>query len=169
MVINLLLCAFLFFLKNLCIYLPHLVLVALGLCCCGGFLSLRRAVAVLPCGAQASLVAGHSLQGIWASAAEAHVLSSCSSQALEHRLSSCGAQVQLFHSMQDLLRTGIEPMSLALAGGLLTTVPPVKSPFPLSDATLTTARTTSYGNTVGQVRLIAKSPFYTQWRVTGEF
>ena len=79
--------------------------------------------------------------------------------------SSCAQQVQLTGSRagaQQLWRTGlavprrvgssqnrIEPMSPALAGGFLTTVPPMRSPSPLSDATLTTARTTSYGNTVG--------------------
>ena len=31
---NLFLCPFLLFLKNLCIYLPYLFLVTLGLCCC---------------------------------------------------------------------------------------------------------------------------------------
>ena len=54
--------------------------------------------------------------------------SSCGSQALERRLSSCGAWAQLFHSMWDLPRIGIEPVSPALAGGFLTTEPPGK-PF----------------------------------------
>ena len=54
-------------------------------------------------------------------------LSSCGPQALECRLSSCGAQAQLLCSMWDLPRPGIEPMSPALAGGFLTTVPPGKS------------------------------------------
>ena len=57
----------------------------------------------------------------------AHELSSCGSQVLEHRLSNCGARAQLLHGMWDLPRPGIEPMSPALAGGFLTTVPPEKS------------------------------------------
>ena len=55
-----------------------------------------------------------------------HGLSSCGSQALEHRLSSCGARAQLLRSMWDLPGPGLEPMSPALAGGLLTTAPPGK-------------------------------------------
>ena len=55
----------------------------------------------------ASLVAEHRL--------EVRRLGSCSSQGLEHRLSSCGAQASLLHGTQDLPRPGIEPMSLASA------------------------------------------------------
>ena len=53
--------------------------------------------------------------------------SSCHSQALEHRLNSCGARAQLLRSMWDLPVPGHEPVSPALAGGFLTTVPPWKS------------------------------------------
>ena len=49
-------------------------------------------------------------------------LSSCGSQALERRLSSCGAQAYLLRGMWDLPGPGIEPVSPALAGGFLTTV-----------------------------------------------
>ena len=43
-------------------------------------------------------------------------------QALEHTgFSSCGAWAQLPHSMWDLPRSGVEPMSSALAGGFFTT------------------------------------------------
>ena len=49
--------------------------------------------------------------------------SSCGSQAPELRLSSCGARAQLLHSMRDLPGPGLEPVSPALAGGFLTTVP----------------------------------------------
>ena len=52
--------------------------------------------------------------------------SSCGSWALEHRLSSCGTRAQLFHGMWDLPRPGLEPVSSALAGRFLTTVPPGK-------------------------------------------
>ena len=53
--------------------------------------------------------------------------SSCGSWALERRLSSCGAWVQLLCGMWGLPRPGIEPVSPALAGGFLTTAPPGKS------------------------------------------
>ena len=53
--------------------------------------------------------------------------SRCGSRALERRLSSCGARAQLLHSMRDLPGPGLEPVSPALAGGLLTTAPPGKS------------------------------------------
>ena len=53
--------------------------------------------------------------------------SSCGLRALEHRLSSCGAWAELLHSMWDLPRTGLEPVSPALAGRFLTTAPPGKS------------------------------------------
>ena len=42
-------------------------------------------------------------------------------------LSSCGARVLLLHGMWDLPGPGLEPMSLAVAGGFLTTAPPGKS------------------------------------------
>ena len=42
------------------------------------------------------------------------------------RLSNCGSRAQLLHSMWDLPRPGLEPMSPALAGRFLTTVPPGK-------------------------------------------
>ena len=41
--------------------------------------------------AVASLAAEHGLQGLWASVAAAYGLSSWGSQALEHRVSRCGA------------------------------------------------------------------------------
>ena len=42
-------------------------------------------------------------------------------------LSSCGAWAQLLCGMEDLPGPGMEPVSLALAGGFLTTGPPGKS------------------------------------------
>ena len=42
------------------------------------------------------------------------------------RLSSCGSRAQLLHSMWDLPRPGLEPVSPALVGRLSTTVPPGK-------------------------------------------
>ena len=59
-------------------------------------------------------------------------LSSCASWALEHRLSSCGTRASLLHGMWDLPGPGLEPMSPALAGGFLTTVPPGKSLSPVT-------------------------------------
>ena len=43
-----------------------------------------------------------------------------------HRLSSCGLWAQLLHSMWDLPRPGLEPVTPALAGRFSTTVPPGK-------------------------------------------
>ena len=51
---------------------------------------------------------------------------SCGSRALEHRLSSCGARALLLRGMWELPGPGLEPLSPALAGGFLTTVPPGK-------------------------------------------
>ena len=74
--------------------------------------------ATLCCGAQAL--------GVRASVVVACGLSSCGSQALERRLSSCGARAHLLHGMWDLPGPGIEPVSPALADGFLTTAPPGK-------------------------------------------
>ena len=97
-----------------------------------GILQSWQAGATLRCGAWASHRGGFFLLwsralGTLASVVVAHGLSSCGSQALERRLSSCGAQAQLLHGMWDLPGPGLEPMSPALAGGFLTTVPPGKS------------------------------------------
>ena len=64
--------------------------------------------------------------GAWASVVVARGLSSCGSQALECRLSSCGERAQLLRGMWDIPRPGLEPVSPALAGGFLTTAPPGK-------------------------------------------
>ena len=63
---------------------------------------------------------------MWASVVVAHGLSSCGSWALERRLSSCGARAYLLRSTWDVPGPGLEPVSPALAGGFLTTVPPGK-------------------------------------------
>ena len=57
---------------------------------------------------------------------------SCSSQALEHRLSSCGTGLLLLCGMWDLPGPRTEPVSPALAGEFLFTVPPGKSRYNLS-------------------------------------
>ena len=50
-------------------------------------------------------------------------LSSYGSWALGHRFNSCSAQAQLPHSMWDLSRPGIKPVSPASTGGFFTTEP----------------------------------------------
>ena len=97
-----------------------------------GFLQLWRAGATLHCSARVSHCGGFSCcraraLGVWASVVVARRLSSCGSRALECRLSSCGTWAQLLHGMWDLPGPGLEPMSPALAGRFLTTVPPGKS------------------------------------------
>ena len=96
-----------------------------------GFLQLQRLGATIRHGAGAFCCHGFSYcraraLGMWASVVVCR-LSSCGSQALESRLSSCGAWAQLLCSMWYLPGPGLEPMSLALAGRFLTTAPPEKS------------------------------------------
>ena len=83
--------------------------------------------------AVAPLVAEHRLSGARASVAVVHGLSSCSSQDPEDKFNSCGTQVQLLRGMWNLPRSGIEPISPALAGSFLPTVPPGESHSFLSD------------------------------------
>ena len=88
--------------------------------------------ATLRCGVRVSHCGGISCCGAWTLGARASVLvarglRSYDLRALEHRLSSCGTRVQLPCNMWDLPGPGIEPVSPALAGGLLTTAPPEKS------------------------------------------
>ena len=64
---------------------------------------------------------------LWSTGSRRVGFSRCGSRALERRLSSCGARALLLRSMWDLPGTGLEPVSPALAGGFLTTVPPGKS------------------------------------------
>ena len=119
---------------NKFIYFIYLIFGCIGsLLLCAGFLQLRRVGATLRCSAWASHCGGFSCYGAWALGTRALVvvalgLSSCGSQALEHRLSSCGAWAQLLRGMWDLPGPGIEPVSPTLAGGILTTAPPGK-PF----------------------------------------
>ena len=97
-----------------------------------GVLQLQQAGASLRCGARASHCGGFSCcgapaLGTWASVVAACGLSSCGSQALERRLSSCGAWAQLLRGMWDLPGPGLEPVSPTLAGRFLTIAPPGKS------------------------------------------
>ena len=103
-------------------------LAALGLRCC------VRASLVAARGGYSSLqCAGFSLQWLlllWSTCSRRTGFSSCDSQALEYRLSSCGARAQLLRGMWDPPGPGLEPVSPALAGGFLTTAPPGKPLFP---------------------------------------
>ena len=118
---------YLFIFKNKFIYLFIFGCVGSSLLC-AGFLWLRRAGATLRCGVRASHCRGFSCcraraLGAQASVVVARGLSSCGLWALELRLSSCGARALLLHGMWDLPGPGLEPMSFALAGRFLTTVP----------------------------------------------
>ena len=66
--------------------------------------------------------------GVQASVVVVHGLRSCGSWALEPKLSSCGAWAQLLRGMWNFPGPGLEPVSPALAGGFLTTVPPGEAP-----------------------------------------
>ena len=109
---------------------------ALGLrCCAQTFSSCGERGLLFVFGVQASHCGGFSYcaawaLGAWASVVVAHGLKSCGSRALERRLSSCGARAYLLRGMWDLPGAGLKPVSPALAGGFLTTVPPGKSRFP---------------------------------------
>ena len=64
-----------------------------------------------------------------------HKLQVCRLQQLQHldlvgRLSSCGTWAQLLHGMWNSPGPGIKPVSLALAGGFLSTVPLGRSTLP---------------------------------------
>ena len=131
---------FLFFIN----LLINLFLAALCLRCCAHGLSLvavSRGYSSLWCTdfslqwplllwSTGSRCAGFNNCGMRASVVVARGLSSCGSQAPEHRLSSCGTRAQLLRGMRDLPGPGLEPMSLALAGGFLATAPPRKSHVP---------------------------------------
>ena len=102
------------------IYL-FLLFAVLGLSCCSlAFSSLasRGYSLVAVHGlliAVASLAAEHRFQGL--------DFSSCGSQALEHRLSSCGARDQLLSACGIFLDQGWNLLSLALVGRFFTTEP----------------------------------------------
>ena len=74
----------------------------------------------------ASLVGEHGLWGAQSVLAVACGLSGCDSRALQHRLSICGIGALLLHSMWDVARLGIKPVSPTLAGRFFTTEPPGK-------------------------------------------
>ena len=106
-------CQKLFFKKNKFIYLfIYLFMAVLGLRFCARAFSScgeRGPLFIAVCGpltVAASPVAEHRLQ--------------------TRRLSSCGSRAQLLRGTWDLPRPGLEPVSPALAGRFLTTVPPGK-------------------------------------------
>ena len=101
---------------------------------CSGSLLLRTDVSLaVASGGYSSLrCAGFSLQWLlllWSTGSRRTGFSSCGSQALERRLSSCGAWAQLLRGMWDLPGPGLKPVSPALAGRFLTTVPLGKSEY----------------------------------------
>ena len=104
----------LFFLFNF----MYLILAVLGLPCCPGFsLAVASGGLLSSCTAwaycSASLVGEDRLQSVQASVVVAHGLSSCGSQALEHRPNSCGTWAQLRCSTWDLPGPGTEFVSPA--------------------------------------------------------
>ena len=74
--------------------------------------------------AVASLVVEHGLWGRQASVVAAHVLSSCGSQALEHRLNSCGARAQSLRCKWDFPKSVIQRLHWQVDS--FTTEPPGK-------------------------------------------
>ena len=115
--------SFFFFLLYFYFIFPFLA--ALGLrCCTRAFSSCqeRWGGATLHCGARASHCSGFSC-------CRAQALGTRASVVVAHRLSSCGSWAQLRHGMWDLPGPGIEPVSPALAGRFLTSVPLGKPSF----------------------------------------
>ena len=121
----------------------YLFLAALGLCCC--------VQAFSSCGEQGLLfVAVHRLLIVVASLVVEHGLQ-------VRRLNSCGTRAQLLHSMWDLPRPGLEPVSATLACGFLITVPPGKPRVLSSYLFQSSARVSS-----PQLRLHTTKPFNAQ-------
>ena len=87
---------------------------------------LSAAAVCEPLAGATSPVVKRRLQGTLLSAAAARGLSSGGSRAVEQRLSSCGARVQLLHGIWDPPRPGPEPTSAATAGRFFTTELPGK-------------------------------------------
>ena len=83
------------------------------------------------------------------------VVASLASVVVAHGLSRCGTQAQLLRGMWDLPGPGTEPVSPALAGGFLTTVPPGK-PHKCS----LKFSSSHIKNVKRQVKLILNNTFY---------
>ena len=73
---------------------------------------------------------------MWSTGCRHGAFGSCSSQALEHRLSPCVTQASLSRGTWDLPDPGVEPVSSAQAGRFFTTEPPEGSPSAGSFASL---------------------------------
>ena len=94
-----------------------------GLHGCMGFLKLQRAGATPSCGAPASLCGDLPYCGAWAPghagfSRRSTWLNSCSSRALEHRLSSCGAGARLFEACLTSWTRGQTPSPVLAADSL---------------------------------------------------
>ena len=120
-----------YFLVNLFTYLFICFFAVLGLHCCMGFSPVVMSGRLLSsCGMWASHCNGFSCCGAGslghtASVAVVHGLSSCSSQALEHRLSTCGTWAWLCCGIWDSSRIRDQTcVCPTLAGGFSTTEPP---------------------------------------------
>ena len=108
-------CRFIYyFCKNIYFIIIFLLIYFYFWLCAGSLV-----VATLRCSAWASHCSGFSCCGAQALSAQASVVVACG-------LSSCGARASLLRSTWDLPGPGLEPVSPALAGGFLTTVPPGK-------------------------------------------
>ena len=112
----------------LAFFLLYELLAVLGLCCCAGF-SLVVASLLSSCGTQPSHCSGFFS---WRARSLGHKsFSSCGSQALEHKLNSCGMLCFSCSAAYGILvyRPEIKPVSLELAGEFFTIEPPGKPPI----------------------------------------
>ena len=100
---------------------------------CWVFVAARRLSLVVASRGRSSFrCVGFSLQWLlwlWSMGSRPTGFSICGSRALECRLSSCGARASLLRGMWDISGPGLERVSPALAGRVLTTAPPGKPPF----------------------------------------
>ena len=125
----------LFFSEN---FLFILFLAALGLRCYTGFFSSCSKQGLLSSSSVRAAQCG-GLSCCRARTLGCSGLISCGSRALQHKLNSCGTQVQLLLGMWDPPRPGPEPVSPVLAGGLFNTKLPVKPQVKWSDCCSVTA------------------------------
>lgn len=112
--------------SNVCTSETLVILVVLGLhYCTRAFPSCSNQGYSLVGGARASHCSGFTCLGTQVLDTWASVV--VGAWALEHGLSDCGTWAQLFLALWNLPRPGTKPVSLSLAGGFLSTVPPGKS------------------------------------------
>ena len=92
---------------------------------CGVFVAVQ---AFSSCGQSGMLSCGRELLVAVVSCCRAHFLGGRASVVAAHGPSCCGTPAQVLHSMRNPPPgTEIKPVSPALAGGLLSTAPPMKS------------------------------------------